>query len=32
MQIVEVLDERLRDKRLLALLEKYHKSQKYAYL
>lgn len=28
MQIVEVLDERLRDKRLLALLEKYHKSQK----
>ncbi|XP_058777520.1 DEAD-box ATP-dependent RNA helicase 5 [Vicia villosa] len=28
MQIVEVLDERSRDKRLLALLEKYHKSKK----
>ncbi|KAF7809452.1 DEAD-box ATP-dependent RNA helicase 5 [Senna tora] len=28
MQIVEVLDDRARDKRLVALLEKYHKSQK----
>ncbi|OIV94425.1 hypothetical protein TanjilG_25487 [Lupinus angustifolius] len=28
MQIVEVLDERARDKRLVALLEKYHKSQR----
>ncbi|XP_004512453.1 DEAD-box ATP-dependent RNA helicase 5 [Cicer arietinum] len=28
MQIVEVLDERARDKRLVALLEKYHKSKK----
>lgn len=27
MQIVEVLDDHLRDQRLLALLEKYHKSQ-----
>ncbi|CAE5958991.1 unnamed protein product [Arabidopsis arenosa] len=28
MQIIEVLDERARDQRLVALLEKYHKSQK----
>ncbi|OIV92966.1 hypothetical protein TanjilG_20628 [Lupinus angustifolius] len=28
MQIVEVLDERARDNRLVALLEKYHKSQR----
>lgn len=28
MQIVEVLDDRSRDQRLLALLEKYHKSQR----
>ncbi|XP_016201197.1 DEAD-box ATP-dependent RNA helicase 5 [Arachis ipaensis] len=28
MQIVEVLDDRARDKRLVALLEKYHKSQR----
>ncbi|XP_009114931.1 DEAD-box ATP-dependent RNA helicase 5 [Brassica rapa] len=28
MQIVEVLDDRARDQRLIALLEKYHKSQK----
>ncbi|EOA40091.1 hypothetical protein CARUB_v10008785mg [Capsella rubella] len=28
MQIIEVLDEHARDQRLLALLEKYHKSQK----
>ncbi|PIA58773.1 hypothetical protein AQUCO_00500601v1 [Aquilegia coerulea] len=28
MQIVEVLDDRARDARLIALLEKYHKSQK----
>lgn len=28
MQIVEVLDDRARDARLMALLEKYHKSQK----
>ncbi|KAJ7953382.1 DEAD-box ATP-dependent RNA helicase [Quillaja saponaria] len=28
MQIVEVLDEHARDKRLVALLEKYHKSQR----
>ncbi|XP_027360387.1 DEAD-box ATP-dependent RNA helicase 5 [Abrus precatorius] len=28
MQIVEVLDDRSRDKRLVALLEKYHKSQR----
>ncbi|CAN1354128.1 DEAD-box ATP-dependent RNA helicase 5 [Linum perenne] len=28
MQIVEVVDDRLRDDRLLALLEKYHKTQK----
>jgi ATP-dependent RNA helicase DBP3 len=28
MQIIEVLDERARDQRLIALLEKYHKSQK----
>ncbi|XP_015574503.1 DEAD-box ATP-dependent RNA helicase 5 isoform X2 [Ricinus communis] len=28
MQIVEVLDDHLRDKRLLALLEKYHKTQR----
>ncbi|CAH2034825.1 unnamed protein product, partial [Thlaspi arvense] len=28
MQIIEVLDDRARDQRLVALLEKYHKSQK----
>ncbi|KFK44954.1 hypothetical protein AALP_AA1G325100 [Arabis alpina] len=28
MQIIEVLDERAREQRLIALLEKYHKSQK----
>ncbi|KAL1321536.1 hypothetical protein HN51_066376 [Arachis hypogaea] len=28
MQIVEVLDDRAHDKRLVALLEKYHKSQR----
>ncbi|RVW34731.1 DEAD-box ATP-dependent RNA helicase 5 [Vitis vinifera] len=29
MQIVEVLDDRSRDERLLTLLGKYHKSQRY---
>jgi ATP-dependent RNA helicase DBP3 len=28
MQIVEVLDDRSRDSRLLALLDKYHKAQR----
>jgi hypothetical protein len=29
MQIVEVLDERARDSRLVALLDKYHQAQRY---
>jgi hypothetical protein len=29
MQIVEVLDDRARDSRLVALLDKYHRAQRY---